>query len=141
MDNLAQILEDILSSSYTKLIYHEEKILKTLNGMTLKEFHTLDVIYHSMRSKTNTASNIAKLLGITLGTLTTNLDRLCDKGLVSRDKDVKDKRITFINLTQDGLTIKKKHENMHRKMIRAAVDKLSDSEKVSLINAINKIEV
>ena len=141
MDNLEVILEEILSSAYTKLIYHEEKILKNLNGLTLKEFHTLDVIYSAMRSKTNFSSNIAKVLGITLGTLTTNIDRLCEKGYVSRDKSEKDKRITVINLTPLGLNIKKKHEACHRKLIRDAIDKLSSSEKVSLINAINKIEV
>jgi len=141
MDNLEQILEEILCSAYTKIIYHEEKILKGLNSMTLKECHTIDVIYNTMRSKNNTASNIANILGITLGTLTTNIDRLCDKGYVSRDKSEKDKRITVINLTQEGLNLRKKHELSHKKLIRTAIDKLSTSEKVALINAINKIEM
>lgn len=141
MDNLEQILEEILCSSYTKIIYYEEKILKSLNGLTLKECHTLDIIYSTMRSKTNTATNIAKLLGITLGTLTTNIDRLSEKGYVSRDKSEKDKRITVINLTELGLNILKKHELSHKKLIRTAIDKLSTPEKVSLINAINKIEM
>ena len=133
MDNLEQILEEILCTSYTKLIYHEEKILK--------EFHTLDVIYHSMRNKTNTSSNIAKTLGITLGTLTTNVDRLCEKGYVTREKSDKDKRITTLCLTQEGLNIKKKHESYHKKMVKSAINKLSTYEKVALTNAINKIEV
>ena len=141
MDNLEQILEEILCSSYTKLIYHEEKILKELGSFTLKEFHTLDVIYHCMRNKSNTSSNIAKILGITLGTLTTNVDRLCEKGYVSREKSDKDKRITVLCLTQEGLNIKKKHEAYHKKMVRSAINKLSTSEKVALTNAINKIEV
>ena len=141
MDNLEQILEEILCSAYTKLIYHEEKILKSLNGITLKECHTLDVIYNTMRTKNNMSSNIAKILGITLGTLTTNIDRLCDKGYVTRDKSDKDKRITVINLTDEGMSIRKKREISHKKLVRSAIDKLSASEKVALINAINKIEV
>lgn len=141
MDNLEQILEEILCSSYTKIIYYEEKILKTLNGLTLKECHTIDVIYNTMRSKTNTSTNIANILGITLGTLTTNIDRLCEKGYVSRDKSEKDKRITIINLTEEGLNIRKKHELSHKKLIKTAIEKLSTSEKVALMNAINKIEM
>ena len=94
-----------------------------------------------MRSKTNTASNIANILGITLGTLTTNIDRLIDKGYVYRDKSEKDKRITVINLTELGLSIRKKRELSHKKLVRTAIDKLSTSEKVALINAINKIEM
>ena len=141
MDNLEQILEEILCSAYTKIIYHEEKILKSLNGLTLKECHTIDVIFNTMRSKTNTSSNIANILGITLGTLTTNIDRLIDKGYVYRDKSEKDKRITVINLTELGLNVRKKRELIHKKVVRTAIDKLSTSEKVSLINAINKIEM
>lgn len=141
MDNLEQILEEILCKAYTKIIYHEEKILKALNGFTLKECHTIDVIYNTMRTKANTATNIAKILGITLGTLTTNIDRLCEKGYVSRDKSDKDKRITVINLTEDGLNLRKKHELSHKKLIRSAMDKLSTTEKVALINAINKLEI
>ena len=141
MDNLELILEEILCKAYTRVIYYEEKILKALNGLTLKEFHTLDVIYSTMKNKSNTSTNIAKILGITLGTLTTNMDRLCQKGYVVRDKSEKDKRITIINLTEEGLTLKKKHEMSHKKIVRSAIDKLSSSEKVALINAINKIEV
>ena len=141
MDNLEEILVDLLCKTYNKIIYHEEKILKDLHGLTLKECHTIDVIYNTMRTKNNTSSNIAKLLGITLGTLTTNIDRLCEKGYVSRDKSDKDKRITVINLTELGMTIRKKHELSHKKLIRSAIEKLSTSEKVSLMNAINKIEM
>lgn len=141
MDNLEQILEEILCSAYTKIIYHEEKILKALNGLTLKECHTIDVIYNAMRSKNNTSTNIAQILGITLGTLTTNIDRLCEKGYVVRDKSQKDKRITTINLTEEGLNVRKKHEMSHKKLVRSAIEKLSTSEKVALMNAINKIEI
>ena len=141
MDNLEVILEEILCKAYTRVIYYEEKILKALNGLTLKEFHTIDVIYSTMKNRSNTSSNIAKILGITLGTLTTNIDRLCQKGYVVRAKDEKDKRITIISLTQEGVNLKKKHEMSHKKIVRNAIEKLSSTEKVALINAINKIEV
>ena len=141
MDNLEQILEEILCSAYTKLIYHEEKILKNLNSLTLKECHTLDVIYYTMRSHSNTSSNIAQILNITLGTLTTNIDRLMEKGYVRREKSEKDKRISVIILTEEGMNIRKKHENSHKKIVRTAIEKLSTSEKVALMNAINKIEM
>jgi DNA-binding MarR family transcriptional regulator len=60
---------------------------------------------------------------------------------VSRDKSDKDKRITVINLTEEGINLRKKHENSHKKLVRTALDKLSTSEKVALMNAINKIEM
>ena len=49
MDELEEILEELLSKAYNKILYNEEKILKDMIGdiLTQKEFHTLDVIYES----------------------------------------------------------------------------------------------
>ena len=142
MDNLDELLEQILCKAYTKIIYSEEKILKDMIGdkLSLKEFHTLYIIYHTSFNNTNTASNIAKLLGITQGTLTINIDRLIAKGYVNKVKQDSDRRITYINLTHEGNAIRQKHENMHLRSIRNAIKNLSAPEKVALMNAMNKIE-
>lgn len=142
MDNLEEILVEVLSRAYLKIIYSEEKILKDMIGETLsiKEFHTLEVIYTAMQSKTNTASTIAGRLGITLGTCTTNIDRLSAKGLVHKVKKDNDRRVVYIELTEKGKQTHLKHISMHKKVIAKAIDKLSMSEKVALMNAINKLE-
>ena len=143
MDNLEEVLIEILSKIYSRIIFNEEKILKEMIGETLspKEFHTLDVIYSAMASKSNTASNIASRLGITLGTCTTNIDRLSAKGLVNKVKNDSDRRIVYIELTEKGMQTHLKHTSMHKKMIAKAVDKLTTSEKVSLMNAVSKMDI
>ncbi|MGN0960906.1 MAG: MarR family winged helix-turn-helix transcriptional regulator [Christensenellales bacterium] len=143
MDNLEEILIEVLSKAYLKIIYSEEQILKDMIGETLsiKEFHTLEVIYATMQTKTNTASNVAKNLGITLGTCTTNIERLTQKGLVHKVKKDDDRRIVYIELTEKGMQTHLKHISIHKKVIGKAISKLSMSEKVALMNAINKIEL
>lgn len=142
MDNLEEVLIEMLSKVYSRIIYNEEKILKDMMGDTLsiKEFHTLEVIYNSMSSKTNTASNIAGKLGITLGTCTTNIDRLISKGLVNKVKNDSDRRVVYIELTEKGVQLYLKHIALHKKLISKAVSNLSMSEKVSLMNAVNKLD-
>lgn len=142
MEELDTLLIDLLCNAYKKIIYSEEKILKDMIGdsLSLKEFHTLDVIYDNSKNKTNTASNIARNLGITLGTLTINIDRLTTKGYVHKVKNEKDKRITFIELTEKGEQIRAKHEIIRRKLVTEATAHLSTSEKVALTNAMNKLE-
>jgi len=144
MDNLEEVLIEILSKIYSRIIYNEEKILKdNMLGETLsiKEFHTLEVIYSAMASKSNTAGNIASRLGITLGTCTTNIDRLIAKGLVNKVKNDSDRRVVYIELTEKGIHIHLKHVSLHKKLISKAISKLSMSEKVSLMNAIGKLDV
>ncbi len=140
MDNLDIILEEILSSVYGKVISNEEKLLKSLGPLGLKEFNTLDAIAITTRNKCNTANNIAKILSITPGTLTTNLDRLQDKGYVTKEKNDNDKRQVQIFLTPSGVALRKKRETAHSKLIASSISKLSTSEKVALVNALNKIE-
>ena len=142
MDNLDEILVEILARAYSGIIYNEEKILKDMLGDTLsvKEMHTMEVIYSTMRNKQNTAGSIARKLGITLGTFTTNIDRLVAKGLVSKIKNEKDRRVVYIELTDKGIQAYLKHVAMHKKVITSAISKLTASEKVALFNAINKLE-
>lgn len=142
MEELDIVLIDLLCNAYKKIIYSEEKILKDMIGdsLSLKEFHTLDVIYDTTLSKCNTGSNIARILNITLGTLSINVDRLIAKGYVHKVKNEKDKRITFIELTERGEQIRAKHEIIRRKLITEATLHLSASEKVALTNAMNKLE-
>ena len=66
MDNLEGVLIEILTKVYSRILYSEEKILKDMIGDTLsvKEFHTLEVIYSAMATKNNTAGTIANRLGI-----------------------------------------------------------------------------
>ena len=143
MDNLEEVLIEILSKLYSRIIYNEEKVLKDMLGETLsiKEFHTLEVIHSAMATKSNTAGNIAGRLGITLGTCTTNIDRLISKGLVNKVKNDNDRRVVYIELTEKGKQIHQKHVGLHKKLITKAISKLSMSEKVSLMNAISKLEV
>lgn len=140
MDNLDVILEEIMVGIYSKVISSEEKILKKLSELGLKEFNTLDAIAQCTKSKTNTANNIAKVLSITPGTLTTNLDRLQEKGYIAKEKSQEDKRIVIISLTPAGASLRKKREAIHKKLIANAIARLTPTEKVTLVSALNKIE-
>lgn len=141
MDELEEILEELLCKAYNKILRSEEKILKDMIGdiLTQKEFHTLDIIYESTEKGINTASKIAKALGITLSTFTINLDKLIAKGYVSKFKHDDDKRVSYIVLTNDGHMIRNKHIRCHKQAIRKSLKNLTQTEKVALLNGISKI--
>lgn len=141
MEELDEMLVDMLCVAYKKIIYNEEKILKDMMGesLSLKEFQTLDTVYETMLSKTNTASTIAKKLGITLGTLSINVDRLISKGYLNKVKNENDRRVTYIELTEKGLQIRLKHDTMHKKFIREEASHLSPSEKANLLSVVGKL--
>lgn len=141
MDSLDEILEGMLIRSYSQIILNEEKILKKLSDITLKELRTLEIISKVEKTGNNTSTNIANLLGISLGTLTANIDRLIKKGLVEKDKLMADKRTSIIILTQSGKRILKDYKNEHVNIIRKAMENLSSKEKTIIVSLVTKFDI
>lgn len=141
MDSIDEILEEILSKAYSQIIYNEEKILKKLSDITLKELRTLEIISKGEKTGGNTSTNVANVLGISLGTLTTNIDRLIKKGLVDKDRLIEDKRTTVLTITQMGKKVLKEYNNEHLKIIRTALNNLSVKEKAVLVSLVNKFDI
>lgn len=135
------VIEQILTKSYSKIIENEEVILKKLSDITLKELRTLELIAKVEKNGGNTATKIASVLGITLGTLTANIDRLIKKGLVEKDKFVGDKRTTVIYLTAMGKKTLREYKNEHLKIVKSAMENLTDKEKVTIVSVMSKFDM
>ena len=140
MEQLDEVLEKMMIQGFEKILANEESLLKTLGTLGVKEYNTLDTIWTLTKTKSNTANNIAKALNITAGTLTTNLQRLTDKGYVYKERDTMDKRVVYVFLTPTGVGFRRSRETAHKKLLRQALLRLSDSEKVALCSLLNKIE-
>jgi DNA-binding MarR family transcriptional regulator len=143
-NNLEKILVDVLTNAYSRLIFSEERLIKDMigdNSLSLKEFQALDVIHGLKASGNNTAGNVAKILGITISTCTINIDRLIAKGYVNKVKNDSDRRVAYLDLTDKGKQVRLKREQMHKRKITSALEKLTMSEKVTLMNAINKLDI
>lgn len=141
MEEIDIVLEDVLLKNYSRIIFNEEKILRKLSDITLKELKTLEIISRCEKNNKNTSTNVAKSLGITLGTLTANIDRLIKKDLVERTKSEEDKRATALILTSAGRKVLKNYSNEHLAIIRNALKNLTDKEKVVVVNLVNKFDV
>ena len=141
MDELDEVLEEILNKNYLKMISYEEKILRKLGDITLKELKTLEIIAKGERCKNNNSTAIAHALGITLGTLTANINRLVKKGLVIKDKLLEDKRTTILTVSQSGKKILKEYSNEHLKIIRSSTQNLTQKEKTIIVSLVNKFDI
>ena len=78
-------------------------------------------------------SEVAGKLEITVGTLTTAINRLVKKGYVERERKEEDRRIVRIRLTKKGQLVHRLHEKYHQDMINNVIqskvqDKTQDNE-------------
>jgi len=86
-----------------------------------------------------TMSEVAQNLKITVGTLTTAINKLVKKGYVERNRCEEDRRSVKINLTRKGKLAYRIHEKFHHEMIKATVEGLSQEEEDVLIRSLEKL--
>lgn len=136
-DKLIQI-NKMLVEVYDDVIHIEEFAIKqgAFRDLSITEIHTIEAIglYGS-----KTMSEVATVLEITMGTLTTAVDKLIKKGYVERSRSSTDRRIVNVNLTQRGKLAYRIHEKFHLDMVKAIMVDFSEEEEEILLTALKKL--
>lgn len=136
--------KEILSSTFDNLMAmlsrKEERDLKQLlpSDLTINEVKILYTIVSAKSKPTPTI--VSKKLNVTKGTLTTNMDKLVNKGYVVRMVSGNDARVTYLILTQSGKSAVSIYQEFHDQLIDSVDKKLDAYEKSLLLIALSKIE-
>ncbi len=131
------VLNELLVNLFKDILQIEEKALREQGSdLTITEIHTIDAISYD---RARTMSEIAKDLEITMGTLTTAVDKLIKKGYARRMRSDEDKRVVLVELTDKGKEAKNLHDHFHKDMIDSVVTELTDNEEEVLIESLSKL--
>lgn len=133
------LINSILVDLFNDILTIEQKSLQggTFNDLSITEVHTIDAIG---KYEPRTMSQVAADLGITVGTLTTAVNKLIKKGYVERKRGEEDRRVVLIQLTKKGKIVYKMHERFHRNMVKETIEGLSPEEERTLIEALKKLK-
>ena len=82
-------------------------------------------------------TSIARELKITVGSLTTAMNSLVKKQYGERYRSKKDRRVVFVKLTDKGVRAYQHHEEYHRQMSQAILDRLDDEELSVLLKTLD----
>ncbi|CUH93395.1 MarR family winged helix-turn-helix transcriptional regulator [Herbinix luporum] len=131
-------INKILVEIYDDIIRIEEYSIKSgvFKDLSITEIHTLEAVglYGS-----KTMSEIAAALEITMGTLTTAIDKLIKKGYVERSRSQIDRRIVNVSLTNKGKLAYRIHEKFHLDMVKAIMNDFTSEEEEVLLCALQKL--
>lgn len=83
--------------------------------------------------------DIAQQLGVTLATLTVACDKLENKGLVTRHRDLQDKRTVHVSLTEKGMVAYHFHCGFISAIAEAMQEGFSPGEREALQRALEKL--
>ncbi len=138
MSKTINLLNHFMVNVFNDIITVERRVFcqGEFKDISITEIHTMEAIGINEPKK---MSEIAMDLNITLGTLTTAINRLVKKGYVERIRIKEDRRIVQIQLTDKGKCAYKAHENFHDDMIKAMVQGLEKNEEEVLAKALKNI--
>ncbi|PRY73925.1 MarR family winged helix-turn-helix transcriptional regulator [Alkalibacterium olivapovliticus] len=135
MDHKINEINGYLVSIFNDVLMIEERTLRLsqFKDVSIKEMHTIDAI--GMYQE-HTTSEVAKKLGITVGTLTVSVNNLVRKGYVNRLRSEVDRRVITLALTKQGRLLYRLHDKFHRDMVRETIQEMSEEEAEVLMKGL-----
>ena len=134
-----EVINDVLVHLFNEIMELEEQAIITeeYKDITNNDMHIIEAIGIEEPQK---MSVIAKRLSVTVGTLTTNMNSLEEKGYIIRERSRVDKRVVLVRLTEDkGRRAFFHHRDFHKHMIQAVVKDLDEEETNVLIKCLRNI--
>lgn len=139
MNNNIETINQLMVDIFDNILNIEEKALKDgdFKDLSITEYHTLVAI---SVNRSRTMGEVAKDLNITVGTLTTAINRLVKKGYVDRRREETDRRIVKVFLTDKGEKAHNKHKAFHDEMVENMVKDLKVDHQKLLIESLSKVK-
>ena len=136
MDDAYKLINNTLVNLINEIWELEEKAIITeeFKDLTNNEMHVIETI--GLGDGRN-MSSIAKKLKITVGSLTTAMNSLVNKKYVERHRSEADRRVVYVKLTEKGVRAYHHHEDYHRQMTQAILDKLDEKELPVLVKTLD----
>ena len=138
METTKEIINDLLVEVFNHILSIEQQNLKNEGvELSMTEVHVLEAI---VKTKDPTMTHIANRLRVTVGTLTTSINRLVEKGYVDRKRLKSDKRRVIVSVTPKADEVLKIHNQFHDEMIAATIQDMQLERDDNLIKALNNLK-
>lgn len=129
------VFHDILVNLFQEIMDIEEKVLITaeFKNISVNDMHIIEAIG---TGEPKNMSTVAKLMSVTVGTLTIAINNLVKKGYVSRVRSEEDRRVVLIFLTEKGKRAYQHHREFHDGMVKALVEGLDEGQQKILVKSL-----
>ena len=129
------VFHDILVNLFQEIMDIEEKALITaeFKNISVNDMHIIEAIG---TGEPKNMSTVAKLMSVTVGTLTIAINNLVKKGYVSRVRSEEDRRVVLIFLTEKGKREYQHHREFHDGMVKALVEGLDEGQQKILVKSL-----
>lgn len=133
-----KVVNDLLVDLFNNILTIEHHALKKemKYDISITEIHVLEAVE---KEPIPIMTNVSRRLLVTVGTLTTSIKRLVEKGFVERVIDKEDRRRVYLYLTDQGKEVCRLHDEFHKEMIDEIREKTDFLEDDTLIHSLEKV--
>jgi MarR family 2-MHQ and catechol resistance regulon transcriptional repressor len=125
----------VLMKAHRTLQRHAHRSIEALE-MCLSDFSILEALLHK---GPQSVKELGRRIDLTSGAMTTAIDRLETRGLVTRADHATDRRAWVIHLTPEGRTAISKVFVRHEEAMERAMRGLSKAERATLIDLLKRL--
>ncbi len=133
-----EVVNSLFVDVFNSILQLEDTYIssKINDRVTVNEIHVIEAI---MLNEKKSMGAIAKRLLITEGTLTTSVNRLVQKGYLTRERDKSDRRVFRLGLTEKAKEVMEIHAHFHNRMIEHVIEDPNIDE--SLIDSLEHLKI
>lgn len=140
MESFESRLNSLLIETFRDILKVEELILqKNAIGLSISEVHLIESVRKGV-DRSSTVSDIASDLRIALPSVTVAVNKLVQKGYLTKEKSNEDGRSVTIKLTREGERIFRLNRYIHYKMVRAAAKEVPIEEQGTLLTGVKNLD-
>ena len=125
----------VLMKAHRALTRYASHDIEALN-MCLSDFAILEALLHKGPQQ---VSELRRRIDLTSGSMTTAIDRLEERGLVTRADHATDRRAWIIHLTRTGEALISKVFAAHEQTMERAMRRLSKAERATLTDLLKRL--
>lgn len=128
-------LNNLITEFYDKMSSWELSVVKE-TGYSLAQIHTLEVLgsHGAMRMK-----ELANRLSITTGTLTVQVEKLVQAGLIERQSLEGDRRSIVVDLTDQGQSVYCEHNALHIALTQDLTRHFTEQQHQALVQMLTQM--
>ena len=125
----------VFMKAFQALIPHAAESIRE-SGLGDSDFRVLEALLHKGPLPVNT---VGPMVWLTPGSISVAVDRLVQKGLVSRKNDAGDRRVRQVELTAKGRALIKRGFGEHAAAMENIAGVLSKNERLTLLRLLKKL--
>src|SRR3954466_4609141 len=125
----------VLMKAHRTLMRHAERSIQALD-MCLSDFAILEALLHK---GPQSVRDLGRRIDLTSGSMTTAIDRLEERRLVTRADHATDRRAWVIHLTPAGKALISRVFEGHEQAMDRAMRGLSKSERATLVDLLKRL--